>query len=99
MALSAAHWQKLINAMNHILPVETILVPSFAPKGCIDISAPRVNRERPKIKHIAPIEKSIIVPASRGVTNMESRRIMTTIGSIELVDSANLCFIGFIAYP
>ena len=84
---------KLISAISQIFFDFERVEPIFAPKGCIDISAPMVNTARPTTRHSVPNKNKKKVEGVRGATVIPSNSTMAAMGRIENKDSCSLFLI------
>ena len=87
--------RKLTSAINHILFDFARYAPIFEPIVCIDISAPMVNSDNPKIKQATPNTKSKKMPGSMGVSVTANAATMSAMGMMEENDSESLDLIRF----
>ena len=86
---------KLTNAISQILPDCARDIPSFPPKGSMDISAPKVNTESPTTRQHTPMRNIRSVPGVVGVRAKLSSATMAAIGRMERKDSENFAFNKF----
>ena len=86
---------KLINAMIHTFLLAPTVEPIFEPRGCIDISAPAVNRLIPNTRQTTPTINRNISPVEIGTMVMLSARTISAIGNTDFRDSKNLSLIRF----
>ena len=87
--------RKLTKAMSQILFDFARYVPILEPIVCIDISAPMVKSDKPKIKNATPNKKSRKMPGSIGVSVIANAATMSASGIIEENDSESLDLIKF----
>jgi hypothetical protein len=78
---------KLIKATSQTLPLAAIEEPIFAPRGCIDISEPAVNRLIPKTRQTMPRRNTNIFSAETGVKLKDKSITINPIGNTDLTDS------------
>ena len=87
--------RKLTSAMSHILFDFARYEPIFEPIVCIDISAPIVKSDKPKMRHTTPKTKSRKMPGSIGVSVIANAATISAMGIMDVNDSESLDLIRF----
>ena len=79
--------RKLSSTMTEILREEVISLPTYSPRGIMDISEPMVKRAMPRISMMPPTRNAIMALLETGVREKHSRVTMPMMGRTDTSDS------------
>ena len=79
--------RKLRSTMTEIFREEVISLPTYSPRGIMDISEPMVKRPMPRISRMPPTRNAIMALLETGVRTKHSRVTMPMMGRTETRDS------------